>query len=47
MNVNVWDVNEHVQALIRSRRAVATAELVDPNTALASLAGEGEAGAQG
>ena len=47
MNVNVWDVNEHVQALIRSRRAVATAELVDPNTALASLAGEGEAGARG
>jgi 3-phenylpropionate/trans-cinnamate dioxygenase ferredoxin reductase subunit len=47
MNVNVWDVNEHVQALIRSRRAVATAELVDPNTALASLVGEGEAGAQG
>jgi 3-phenylpropionate/trans-cinnamate dioxygenase ferredoxin reductase subunit len=47
MNVNVWDVNEHVQALIRSRRAVATAELVDPDTALASLAGEGEAGAQG
>ena len=44
MNVNVWDVNEHVQALIRSRRAVATAELVDPDTALASLAGEGEAG---
>jgi 3-phenylpropionate/trans-cinnamate dioxygenase ferredoxin reductase subunit len=47
MNVNVWDVNEHVQALIRSRRAVATTELVDPDTALASLAGEGEAGARG
>jgi 3-phenylpropionate/trans-cinnamate dioxygenase ferredoxin reductase subunit len=47
MNVNVWDVNEHVQALIRSRRAVATAELADPDCALAALAGEGEAGAQG
>jgi 3-phenylpropionate/trans-cinnamate dioxygenase ferredoxin reductase subunit len=47
MNVNVWDVNEHVQALIRSRRAVATAELADPDTALASLAGQGEAETQG
>jgi 3-phenylpropionate/trans-cinnamate dioxygenase ferredoxin reductase component len=47
MNVNVWDVNEHVQALIRSRRVVATAELVDPEIPLESLAGEGEAGAQG
>ena len=37
MNVNVWDVNEHVQALIRSRRVVAAA-LADPDTPLDSLA---------
>jgi hypothetical protein len=39
MNVNVWDVNEHVQALIRSRRAIGAA-LTDPGTPLESLAGE-------
>jgi 3-phenylpropionate/trans-cinnamate dioxygenase ferredoxin reductase subunit len=39
MNVNVWDVNEHVQELIRSRARVNTAELADPDTALESLAG--------
>ena len=40
MNVNVWDVNEHVQALIRSRREVDVAELTDPDTPLESLARE-------
>jgi 3-phenylpropionate/trans-cinnamate dioxygenase ferredoxin reductase subunit len=39
MNVNVWDVNQHVQELIRSRARVSTAELADPDTALESLAG--------
>jgi 3-phenylpropionate/trans-cinnamate dioxygenase ferredoxin reductase subunit len=39
MNVNVWDVNEHVQALINSRRQVDTSELADPDTSLESLAG--------
>jgi 3-phenylpropionate/trans-cinnamate dioxygenase ferredoxin reductase component len=39
MNVNVWDVNQHVQGLIRSRARVSTAELADPDTALESLAG--------
>jgi 3-phenylpropionate/trans-cinnamate dioxygenase ferredoxin reductase component len=39
MNVNVWDVNEHVQALIRSRREVDTSELADPDTSLESMAG--------
>jgi 3-phenylpropionate/trans-cinnamate dioxygenase ferredoxin reductase subunit len=39
MNVNVWDVNQHVQELIRSRARVNTAELADPDTALESLAG--------
>ena len=38
MNVNVWDVNEHVQELIRSRRVVDVAALVDPDTSLESLA---------
>jgi 3-phenylpropionate/trans-cinnamate dioxygenase ferredoxin reductase component len=38
MNVNVWDVNEHVQALIRSRRPVDAAVLSDPDTPLESLA---------
>jgi 3-phenylpropionate/trans-cinnamate dioxygenase ferredoxin reductase component len=38
MNVNVWDVNEHVQALIRSRAVVETALLTDPDTPLDSLA---------
>jgi 3-phenylpropionate/trans-cinnamate dioxygenase ferredoxin reductase subunit len=38
MNVNVWDVNEHVQALIRSRRVVDVAALTDPSTDLAALA---------
>jgi 3-phenylpropionate/trans-cinnamate dioxygenase ferredoxin reductase subunit len=37
MNVNVWDVNEHVQALIRSRRPVDGAALSDPDTSLESL----------
>ncbi len=40
MNVNVWDVNEHVQALIRSRRQVDVDALTDPDTELESLAGE-------
>ncbi len=40
MNVNVWDVNEHVQALIRSRRQVDVGALTDTDTPLESLAGE-------
>jgi 3-phenylpropionate/trans-cinnamate dioxygenase ferredoxin reductase subunit len=39
MNVNVWDVNEQVQALIRSRAAVDVAALTDPDTPLETLAG--------
>ena len=34
MNVNVWDVNEHVQALIRSRRPLELEALRDPDTPL-------------
>jgi len=37
MNVNVWDVNEHVQALIRSRQRIDVAALRDPDTPLESL----------
>ncbi len=42
MNVNVWDVNEHLQALIRSRRAVDAATLTDPDSPLESLVAEEE-----
>jgi 3-phenylpropionate/trans-cinnamate dioxygenase ferredoxin reductase component len=42
MNVNVWDVNEHVQALIRSRAIVDNSALSDPDTSLESLAGKGK-----
>jgi len=44
MNVNVWDVNEQVQALIRSRRPVDPAALCDPDVPLMSLAGETASG---
>ncbi len=40
MNVNVWDVNQHVQELIRSRQVVDVAALTDPNTPLDSLVPE-------
>jgi 3-phenylpropionate/trans-cinnamate dioxygenase ferredoxin reductase subunit len=40
MNVNVWDVNEHVQALIRSGRQIDAAALADSETALESLIGD-------
>jgi 3-phenylpropionate/trans-cinnamate dioxygenase ferredoxin reductase component len=40
MNVNVWDVNTHVQALIRSRQQVDAAALRDPGTPLESLAAQ-------
>ena len=38
MNVNVWDVNEDVQALIRSGAAVSDDALRDPGVALGGLA---------
>jgi len=40
MNVNVWDVNEHVQALIRARQPADVAALADPETPLDRLAAE-------
>jgi 3-phenylpropionate/trans-cinnamate dioxygenase ferredoxin reductase component len=39
MSVNVWDVNEHIQALIRSRQAVNPAALAHLDTALDALVG--------
>jgi 3-phenylpropionate/trans-cinnamate dioxygenase ferredoxin reductase subunit len=39
MNVNVWDVTDPVQALIRAGQPVDRAALADPGTALDSLAG--------
>jgi 3-phenylpropionate/trans-cinnamate dioxygenase ferredoxin reductase subunit len=38
MNVNVWEVTEHVQALIRSRESVDVARLRDPDVPLEELA---------
>ena len=40
MNVNVWDVNQQVQSLIRSRRPVDVAALTDTDTPLDSLVAE-------
>jgi NADPH-dependent 2,4-dienoyl-CoA reductase/sulfur reductase-like enzyme len=40
MNVNVWDVNDHIQALIRSRQPVTVAALADPDTPLDLLASD-------
>jgi 3-phenylpropionate/trans-cinnamate dioxygenase ferredoxin reductase subunit len=39
MNVNVWDANEAIQALVRSGRPVDSAALSDPETPLESLVG--------
>ena len=41
MNMNVWDVNEEIQELIRSCRPVDVGELTDPDTPLTAL-GTGE-----
>jgi 3-phenylpropionate/trans-cinnamate dioxygenase ferredoxin reductase subunit len=40
MNVNVWDVNDDIRALISSRRLVEVGALADPDTPLESLHGE-------
>ncbi|MFL5838617.1 MAG: NAD(P)/FAD-dependent oxidoreductase [Solirubrobacteraceae bacterium] len=37
MNVNVWDVNEHIQALIRARRQIDRGRLADADLPLADL----------
>ena len=41
MNVNVWDVTEDIQALIRARGAIDRARLVDRDTPLAELLSAG------
>ncbi len=40
MNVNVWDVTDPLQSLIRSRRPVNARQLRDPDVALEVLAGD-------
>ncbi len=40
MNVNVWDVNETIRELIRSREPVDAKRLLDPDLPLADLASE-------
>lgn len=37
MNINIWDVNEHVQALIRARRPIDPSRLADPDVPLDQL----------
>ena len=39
MNVNVWDVNETVQQLIRSKEVVDPSRLADPAVPLEDLVG--------
>jgi 3-phenylpropionate/trans-cinnamate dioxygenase ferredoxin reductase component len=40
MNVNVWDVNEQIQALIHARTPIDAGALADADTPLASLVGD-------
>jgi len=44
MNVNVWDVNPQIEALIRAQQPAEAAALADPRVTLDSLAGELAAG---
>ena len=39
MNVNIWDVNEAIQAIVRSGRTVDTGRLADPDVPLEEFAG--------
>jgi 3-phenylpropionate/trans-cinnamate dioxygenase ferredoxin reductase subunit len=41
MNVNIWDVNEDIQRLVRSGAHVEDSALADPDVPLASLANQG------
>ena len=40
MNVNVWDVNDAIQALVRAGQAVDTDRLADPGVSLDELGGD-------
>jgi 3-phenylpropionate/trans-cinnamate dioxygenase ferredoxin reductase subunit len=42
MNVNVWDVNDKIEALVRSGQPVEAARLTDPDVPLETLAGGSE-----
>jgi hypothetical protein len=44
MNVNVWDVNPQIEALIRAQQPAEVAALADPGVTLDSLVGELAAG---
>jgi 3-phenylpropionate/trans-cinnamate dioxygenase ferredoxin reductase component len=39
MNVNIWDVNEPIQAVVRSGRTVEEGRLADPDVPLEEFAG--------
>jgi 3-phenylpropionate/trans-cinnamate dioxygenase ferredoxin reductase subunit len=39
MNVNIWDVNDAIQALVRASQPADVAALRDPETPLESLVG--------
>jgi 3-phenylpropionate/trans-cinnamate dioxygenase ferredoxin reductase subunit len=39
MNVNIWEVTDAIQALVRSRRPVDAARLSDPDVPLTDLVG--------
>jgi 3-phenylpropionate/trans-cinnamate dioxygenase ferredoxin reductase subunit len=38
MNVNIWDVNEMIQAIVRGGRTVAASRLADPGAPLDDFA---------
>jgi len=40
MNVNVWDVNEVIQAIVRGGRAVDVARLASPDVPLEEFLGD-------
>jgi 3-phenylpropionate/trans-cinnamate dioxygenase ferredoxin reductase subunit len=40
MNVNIWDVNDEIQRLVRSGLRIEPAKLADPNTPLDRLAAD-------
>ena len=42
MNVNVWDVTDDIQALIRAGQPVDRARLADPNVPLTDLVAAGK-----
>jgi hypothetical protein len=37
MNVNVWDANDQIASLVRSKQTVDPKELADPSVELSSL----------